>query len=100
YRKELSNAARFSLQAAQEQVALETISAALERARYRQQAQVYQQFSRKMACLVDALTQIVAEDRGRASELVQARKSQLQAELSRDAAMAQGRQAEIRLRKL
>lgn len=100
WRRELAKAATFTAQSAREQVVLETISAALERNRYRQQAQVYQQYTRKMACLVDALQQIVAEDRGRASELVQVRKTQAQAEMARDAALTQMRQTEIRLRKL
>lgn len=100
WRRELAGAAKFSAQSAREQVVLETISTALERNRYRQQAQVYQQYTRKMACLVDALQQIVAEDRGRASELLQVRKNQAQAELARDAALTQMRQTEIRLRKL
>ncbi len=100
WRLELANAARFGYQSVREQVVSDAISTALERSRYRQQAQVYQQYARKMSCLVDALTQIVAEDKGRASELLQARKTQMQAELSRDTAAAQGREAEIRLRRL
>ncbi len=100
WRRELAGAAKFSLQTAREQVVLEAVSTALERNRYRLQAQVYQQYVRKMSCLVDALEQIVAEDRGRASELVQARKTQAQAELQRDMALAQSRQIDIRLHKL
>jgi outer membrane protein, adhesin transport system len=100
YRRELSKAARFNTQAQQEQVIVETMAAALNRGRYRQQAQVYQQYARKMSCLVDALSEIVAQDKGRASELLQARKTQQQAELSRDMALAQSRQAEIRMRRL
>ena len=49
---------------------------------------------------VEAGDTIVRSDRGRASELVQARKTQLQAEISRDTAIAQTRQIESRLRKL
>lgn len=100
YRAELSKAARYNTQAQQEQVIVETIAAALNRGRYQQQASVYQQYARKMACLVDALTVIVEQDRGRASELTQARKTKQQAELSRDLALAQSRQSEIRLRRL
>jgi outer membrane protein, adhesin transport system len=100
WRREQAAAARFSLQAAQEQVIVEALSAAVEVTRYRQQAQVYQQYSRKMECLVDALKDIVSEDKGRSSELVQARKNQAQAEQSRESALAQMRQSEIRLRKL
>lgn len=100
WRRELAGAAKFSLQTAREQVVLEAVSTAVERNRYRLQAQVFQQYVRKMGCLVDALEQIVSEDRGRASELVQARKTQAQAELQRDNALAISRQIEIRLRKL
>lgn len=100
FRRELAGAARFGVQATREQVVLEAVTTALERNRYRTQAKVFQQYARKMSCLVEALDQIVREDRGRASELLQARKTQAQAELARDGAMAQSRQTEIRLRKL
>lgn len=100
YRAELRKASRYNTQAQQEQVIVETVAAALNRGRYLQHAMVYQQYARKMSCLVDALSAIVAQDKGRASELVQARKTQQQAELSRDLAMAQSRQAEIRLRRV
>jgi adhesin transport system outer membrane protein len=42
---------------------------------------------------------IVSVDRGRTSELVQARKTQQQAELSRDQSLSQKRLAEVRLRR-
>jgi outer membrane protein, adhesin transport system len=84
---------------AQEQVALQTVSLALERNRHRQQARVYQQFARKMACLVDVLDQIVKADRGRMSELVQARKSLAQAELAQSQTVSQVRLAETRLKR-
>ena len=100
WRRELANAARYGTQSAREQVVLEAISAAVERNRYRVQAQVYQQYARKMGCLVDVLEQIVAEDRGRASELVQARKTLAQVEVSKDNALSASRQLEARLRKL
>lgn len=100
YRSGLADSAKFGADNLREQVVLEAVSTAIERNRYRVQAQVYQQYVRKMSCLVEALEQIVAEDRGRTSELVQARKTQAQAEISRDAAIAQGRQIELKLRKL
>jgi outer membrane protein, adhesin transport system len=100
YRSSLADMARFNESALKEQVVLEAISTAIERNRYRVQAQVYQQYVRKMSCLVEALQQIVAEDKGRTSELVQARKTQAQAEISRDASIAQERQIEIKLKKL
>ncbi len=100
YRSQLADSAKLGATLTQEQVVLEAVSAAVERNRYRLQAQVYQQFMRKMSCLVESLEGIVAEDRGRTSELVQARKTQAQAELQRDQALAQSRQVEIKLRKL
>jgi len=99
YRKHLAEVAKFGEVSAQEQVALQTVSLALDRSRYTVEAQVYDQYARKMGCLVDALQQIVAADRGRTSELVQARKTQEQAELSRDQTLSQKRLTEIRLRR-
>jgi len=55
---------------------------------------------RKMACLTQALEAIVAADRGRASELVQGRKSLQTAELAQSLAQSQLRQVETRLRRL
>ncbi|HET8871226.1 MAG TPA: TolC family protein [Aquabacterium sp.] len=100
WRKDLKNAANQSMRASQEAVVLEAVTTVLERNRYRMQAQVYQQHARKMACLVEALEAIVAEDPGRASELVQVRKTQAQAEVSRDSAVAQGRQIDLKLKRL
>ena len=99
YRKHLAEVARFGEIGAQEQVALQTVSLALDRSRYTVEAQVYDQYARKMGCLVDALQQIVAADHGRTSELVQAKKTQEQAELSRDQTLSQKRLTEIRLRR-
>lgn len=100
WRDDLRKAAQQSVRSAKEAVVLEAISTVLDRNRYRTQAQVYQQHARKMACLVEALESIVAEDRGRASELVQVRKNQAQAELARDSAVAQSRQVELKLKRL
>lgn len=99
WRNSLSEAARLGQLSAQDQVAFQTVSLALERSRYRQQSRVYQQYARKMSCLVDALEQIVRADKGRASELVQARKTLQQAELSQSQAVSQVRQAETRLKR-
>ena len=99
YRKHLAEVAKFGEVSAQEQVALQTVSLALDRSRYTVEAQVYDQYARKMGCLVDALQQIVAADRGRTSELVQAKKTQEQAELSRDQTLSQKRLTEIRLKR-
>ena len=99
YRSHLAEVARFGEVGAQEQVALQTVSLALDRSRYTVEAQVYDQYANKMSCLVEALQQIVSADRGRTSELVQARKTQQQAELSRDQVLSQKRLTEIRLKR-
>jgi outer membrane protein TolC len=99
WRTHLAEAARLGEIGAQEQVALQTVSLALDRSRYAVEAQVYDQYANKMACLVDALQDIVAADRGRTSELVQARKTQQQAELMRDQTLSQKRVVEVRLRR-
>ena len=100
WRSQLAEAARLSWLSQQEQVALGAVSLTLERSRFFAHEQVYGQYARKMGCLVDALSQVVAADRGRASELLQARKSLQQAELARVGAASQRRQAEIRLQRL
>jgi adhesin transport system outer membrane protein len=100
WRQDLQRASQYNFQQSREAVVLEAISTVLERNRYKMQAQVYQQHARKMTCLVEALETIVSEDRGRASELVQVRKNQAQAELARDSAIAQSRQIDLKLRKL
>jgi adhesin transport system outer membrane protein len=99
WRKSLAEAARLGEVNTQEQVALQTVSLAIERSRYNLQAQVYQQYARKMSCLVEALQTIVRADRGRSSELVQAQKNQKQAELSFSQTQATVRQIETRLKR-
>lgn len=100
WRRELAESARQGHLTVQEQLALNTVALALERSRYRQQSVVYGQYVRKMGCLVEALETIVRADRGRASELVQARKSLQQAEIAQTQAQSQARQIEVRLRRL
>ncbi len=99
WRTHLAEAARLGEISAQEQVALQTVSLALDRSRFVVEAQVYDQYAKKMACLVGALQDIVSADRGRMSELVQARKTQQQAELMRDQTLSQKRLTEVRLRR-
>jgi len=99
WRTNLAEAARLGEINAQEQVALQTVSLAIERSRYRLQAQVYQQYARKMSCLVEALETIVRADRGRTSELVQAQKNLQQAEISQAQTLSMVRQVETRLRR-
>lgn len=97
WRRQLSDAARFGQSNAEEQVALQTVSLALDRSRYTLQAQVYGQFVKRMSCLVDALDIIAKADKGRSSELVQAQKSLQQAQLSLDQTVSVLKQVEVRL---
>jgi outer membrane protein, adhesin transport system len=99
WRTAAAEAARLGQINTQEQVALQTVSLAIERSRYRLQASVYQQYARKMSCLVEALQTIVRADKGRSSELVQAQKNFKQAELSQAQTSSLVRQIETRLRR-
>ena len=100
WRGQLAEAAKFGQSSAEEQLSLQTVSLALDRSRYVLQAQVYTQYVRKMACLVDALEIITKSDRGRASELVQAQKSLQQADLAYEQTLTALRQTEVRMRRL
>ncbi len=100
WRTQLAESARFGHLSVREQLALNAVALALERSRFNQHVQVYGQQMRKMSCLVQALETIVRADRGRASELVQARKSLQQAELASTQAQSQLRQVELRLRRM
>jgi outer membrane protein TolC len=99
WRTQLTESARHGQLNVQEQLALNTVSLALERNRYRQHTLVYGQYVRKMGCLVEALETIVRADRGRASELLQAKKSMQQAEISLAQSQSQLRSVEVRLRR-
>ncbi|OYU82394.1 MAG: hypothetical protein CFE45_27480, partial [Burkholderiales bacterium PBB5] len=81
WRRQQAESARLGMLSVQEQIALSTTSLALERSRFRMQAVIYAQNVRKMGCLVEALETIASADKGRASELVQARKQLQQAAL-------------------
>ena len=100
WRKELAEVAQQGQRSAEEQLSLNVVTLALDRSRYVLQAQVYTQYVRKMACLVDALEIITQADRGRSSELVQAQKSLQQADLSLEQTMSALRQTEVRMRRL
>lgn len=100
WRAQLARAADTNLGATREHMVNEALVTVLDLNRYRLQTRVYQQYAGKMSCLVRSLEQVVASDRGRASELIQARKSQRQAEISRDEALSLLRQADVHLRKL
>jgi outer membrane protein, adhesin transport system len=100
WRRQLAESARLGHLSQREQIAAATVGLALERSRYRQQSIIYGQYGRKMGCLVAALETIVRADRGRASELVQAKKNQQQAELLLVGAQSAARQIDVRLRRL
>ncbi len=100
WRTQLAESARYGQLSMQEQVALTTVALALERSRYRMTAAVWRAHVRKMGCLVQALDSITRTDRGRASELVQAKKSLQQAELTLTQTQSSVRQMEVRLRRL
>lgn len=100
WRKELAEVAQQGQRSAEEQLSLSVVSLALDRSRYVLQGQVFNQYVRKMACLVDALEIITKADRGRASELVQAQKSLQQADMSLEQTMSALRQTEVRMKRL
>ena len=100
WRRQQAESARLGMLSTQEQVVLTTTSLAFERSRFRMQAVIYGQNMRKMGCLVEALESVVHADKGRASELVQARKQLQQAELLQVQAQSQARQVEAKLRRI
>ncbi|KPF50081.1 hypothetical protein IP87_05985 [beta proteobacterium AAP121] len=100
WRTQLADSARWGHLTQQEQLALTAVALQLERSRNRMTAQVWRQHVRKTACLVEALQTIVNNDRGRASELVQAQKTLQQAELQLVQTQSAVRQIEVRLRRL
>jgi outer membrane protein TolC len=99
WRERLLEAARQGEIDAREQVALQTVSLALDQQRYRLQAEVYARYTSRMGCLAGALERIVAADRGRASELLQVRNTLRQAELALAQSQSLQRQVETRLRR-
>ncbi len=99
WRGQLAEAARYGMQNAEQQIALQTVALALDRSRYQLQIQVYGQYVRRMSCLIESLETIVKADKGRSSELVQASKTRQQIELSVDQARSALRQVETRLRR-
>lgn len=100
WRRQQAEVARLGILSTEEQLSLSTTSLAFERSRFRMQAVIWGQHVRKMGCLVEALDSIVAADKGRTSELVQARKQMQQAELQQVQSASQARQVEARLRRI
>lgn len=100
WRLQLAEAARQGLISSEQQLAAQVVSYSLDRGRLLLQAQVYRQYTKRMACLVDALESVVKADKGRASELTQAQKSQMTAELSMEQTRSDLRVVEVRLKRL
>lgn len=100
WRQRLLEAGTVGVAASRERAVQEALATVIDRNRWRLQLRVYQQYVAKMTCLTQSVERIVAQDRGRASELLQARKGLRQAEIARDEAVAALRQADARLRLL
>lgn len=100
WRAQLAEASRQGLFNAEQQIAVQVVNYSLDRGRLLLQAQIYRQYMRRMACLVEALDGVVKVDKGRASELVQAQKSQMTAELSMEQTISALRSTEFRLKRL
>ncbi|TDA47478.1 hypothetical protein EVG18_10610 [Burkholderia pyrrocinia] len=99
-REKLSDAGKQRYEAELESNAYTVTATLAELAKQKLLLDVSQQFVDRMQELVTMLSQIVAVDRGRASELTQAKARLLQAEGARDAVSAKARDTELSLRKL
>ncbi|MBC8752677.1 TolC family protein [Paraburkholderia podalyriae] len=99
-REHLSDAARSNYAVVRDQNAFDVTSTLVELGKQRAIVGLSQQFVERMATLVKMLSEIVAVDRGRGSELTQAKARLLQAEAARDSAQAKVRDAELKLQKL
>ncbi|MEK6349343.1 MAG: TolC family protein [Burkholderia sp.] len=99
-RREQATANQERYVAQMEDSAYQVASTLVELVKQRNLAELSQRYVDRMTRLVDMLEEIVAVDRGRGSELTQARARLLQAMASRDAARAKRRDAELNLRKL
>ncbi|MDA0575678.1 TolC family protein [Burkholderia gladioli] len=99
-RKETADAGKEFYDAQRENAAYTVATTMVELAKQRQLIGISQQFVDRMQQLVTMLSQIVEIDRGRASELTQARARLLQAQASRDTVAAKARDTELTLRKL
>ncbi|WP_242201828.1 MULTISPECIES: TolC family protein [unclassified Pseudomonas] len=99
-RERLSDAADDSLAAQIEETSFEVVSTLIELGKQRLIGERSQRFADRMNELVKMLAGIVAVDKGRSSELTQAKARLLQAQALTDAAKAKAREAEITLLKL
>lgn len=99
-RRDLASAGQERYVAQMEDSAYQVTATLVELSKQRNIATLSQRFVDRMTRLVRMLEEIVAVDRGRGSELTQAKARLLQAEASRDAALAKYRTVELNLRKL
>ncbi|MDI3205514.1 MULTISPECIES: TolC family protein [Pseudomonas] len=99
-RERLLTAAEENLEAEKETLGYEVTTTIIELGKQRIIVDLSQQFADRMNDLVKMLAGIVAVDKGRTSELTQAKARLLQAQALRDAAAAKARDAEINLSKL
>ncbi|MET3633289.1 TolC family protein [Burkholderia sp. 572] len=99
-RQFLSDAANRAYETALGNSAFEVSTTLVELGKQRNIVDLSQQYVDRMATLVRMLGEIVEVDRGRGSELTQAKTKLLQAQASRDTAQAKVRDAELTLRKL
>ncbi|HDR2759776.1 TPA: TolC family protein [Enterobacter mori] len=81
---ETAKAARYSKEYSREQLAYNTVSELMNMSRYQQSKQVAKNYVGRMKELVNMLSQITQADRGRESELVQAKAKLMSAQASLD----------------
>lgn len=99
-RRHLSSAATSAIEAELESSAFEVTNTLVELGKQRIIVDLSQQYVDRMDELVKMLAGIVAVDKGRSSELTQAKARLLQAQAARDSANTRAGDAEINLRKL
>lgn len=99
-RTETSRAADQELEEVRQKIAFDTTQAVLELMRNQQTLVQTDGYVARMNELVLMLSEIVKQDRGRGSELTQARARLLQAQASRDAIIGRQREVEVTLFKL
>ena len=99
-RRHLSAAAASAIEAELENSAFDVTHRIVELGKQRIIVDLSQQYVDRMNELVKMLAGIVAVDKGRSSELTQAKSRMLQAQAARDSADTRARDAEINLRKL
>lgn len=99
-REQAAESAKQRMIQVRESVAAETVNAILQVAKQMRLSSATDQYMARNQELVDMLTQIVGIDRGRTSELVQARSRLLQASASKDQTQARLREARHALMRL